>query len=64
MKSKEALNAIHEEAETVSTELAKLTKEELEQVAGGFDVPNDVYNGDIHIYTNDVKDKEKFTPKF
>ena len=37
MKTKEELNALKEEVETVNEEPCKLTKEELEQVTGGFD---------------------------
>ena len=35
MKTKEELNALKEEVETVSKKLAELTEEELEQVSGG-----------------------------
>ena len=35
MKTKEELNALKEEVETVSRKLHELTKEELEQVTGG-----------------------------
>ena len=35
MKSKEELNTLKEEVETVSRKLAELTEEELEQVTGG-----------------------------
>ena len=35
MKTKEELNALKEEVETVSRKLAELTEEELEQVSGG-----------------------------
>ena len=35
MKSKEELNALKEEVETVSKKLHELTEEELEQVSGG-----------------------------
>ena len=35
MKSKEELNALKEEVETVSRKLHELTEEELEQVTGG-----------------------------
>ena len=37
MKTKEELNALKEEVETVNKKLSELTKEELEQVAGGGD---------------------------
>ena len=39
MKTKEELNALKNEAETVSKERAQLNEEELSQVTGGFD-PN------------------------
>ena len=35
MKTKEELNALKEEVETVSRKLRELTEEELEQVSGG-----------------------------
>ena len=38
MKSKEELNAIKEEVETVSKKPAELTDEELAQVSGGFTI--------------------------
>ena len=37
MKTKEELNALKEEVETVNKKLAELTEEELAQVAGGLD---------------------------
>ena len=36
MKTKEELNALKEEIETVSRKLAELTEEELAQVTGGY----------------------------
>ena len=36
MKTKEELNALKEEVETVSKKLHELTEEELTQVAGGY----------------------------
>ena len=39
MKTKEELNALKEEVETVSRKLHELTEEELAQVSGGLDVP-------------------------
>ena len=36
MKTKEELNALKEEVETVNKKLAELTEEELAQVAGGY----------------------------
>ena len=38
MKSKEELNALKEEVETVSKKLAELNEEELEQVSGGWGI--------------------------
>ena len=35
MKTKEELNALKEEVETLNKKLAELTEEELEQVSGG-----------------------------
>ena len=39
MKTKEELNALKEEVETVSKKLHELTEEELAQVSGGVGVP-------------------------
>ena len=39
MKTKEELNALKEEVETLNKKLAELTEEELAQVSGGWDVP-------------------------
>ena len=36
MKTKEELNTLKEEVETLNKKLAELTEEELEQVSGGF----------------------------
>ena len=36
MKTKEELNALKEEVETLNKKLEELTEEELEQVTGGF----------------------------
>ena len=40
MKSKEELNALKEDVETVSKKLAELTEEELAQVSGGDQLPD------------------------
>ena len=37
MKTKEELNALKEEVETLNKKLAELTEEELGQVSGGFE---------------------------
>ena len=47
MKTKEELNALKEEVETLNKKLAELTEEELNQVTGG-DYPN-WYNKDFII---------------
>ena len=39
MKTKEELNALKEEVETLNKKLAELTEEELAQVSGGWDMP-------------------------
>ena len=41
MKTKEELNALKEEVETLNKKLAELTEEELAQVSGGWDVLSD-----------------------
>ena len=38
MKTKEELNALKEEVETLNEKLAELTEEELAQVAGGMEI--------------------------
>ena len=43
MKTKEELNALKEEVETVNKKLAELTEEELEQVSGGYPDPMGEY---------------------
>ena len=40
MKTKEELNALKEEVETLNKKLAELTEEELAQVSGGMIVPH------------------------
>ena len=44
MKTKEELNALKEEVETLNKKLHELTEEELEQVTGGLD-PDDFEPG-------------------
>ena len=43
MKTKEELNALKEEVETLNKKLAELTDEELAQVSGGLYVPHAVH---------------------
>lgn len=53
MKTKEELNAIKEEIETLNKKLAELTEEELEQVTGGktiFDIEEPTPNYEHHLY--------------
>ena len=38
MKTKEELNALKEEVETLNKKLHELTEEELEQVTGGYEI--------------------------
>ena len=45
MKTKEELNALKEEVETVNKKLAELTDEELAQVSGGR-IPADKYDSE------------------
>ena len=42
MKTQEKLNALKEEIETLSSKLAELTQEEMEQVYGGAVFPNGI----------------------
>ena len=51
MKTKEELNVLKEEVETLNKKLAELTEEELNQVTGG-DYPN-WYNKDFIIGPGD-----------
>ena len=53
MKTKEELNAIKNEVETVSRKLAELTDEELTQVTGGVERLAVSYE---HVYEPDVAD--------
>ena len=57
MKTKEELNALKEEVETLNKKLAELTEKELEQVIGGADVPKE--EKEFHIYEDSIHD---FTP--
>mgnify|MGYP003293232493 CR=1 FL=1 len=56
MKTKEELNALKNEVETLNKKLAELNEEELKQVIGG-------QQYDINIYKNEVE-REKFRPNF
>ena len=53
MKTKEELNALKEEVETLNKKLAELTEEELAQVAGG-QYPSGTTYGDFLTYGSGV----------
>ena len=54
MKTKEELNALKEEAETLNKKLAELTEEELKQVAGGWGI----HFGPCDMSTTPIKPKQ------
>ena len=56
MKTKEELNIIKEEINTLNKKLSELTEEELKQVTGG-------QQYEFNIYENTVE-KDKFKPNF
>ena len=58
MKTKEELNALKEEVETVSRKLHELTEEELEQVSGGFE-PGSYAKIRLPTYAIDEYEKEQ-----
>ena len=68
MKTKEELNALKEEVETVNEKLHELTKEELAQVTGGgwenatVKVYNGLVEGDFRDPHNKVQDFTIITP--
>ena len=49
MKTKEELNALKEEVETLNKKLCELTEEELEQVLGGFEPGSYTTNQAFHL---------------
>ena len=55
MKTKEELNEIKEEVETLNKKLHELTEEELAQVCGGGSVDSNTEK-EFHIYENTLKD--------
>ena len=74
MKTKEELNALKEEVETVNKKLAELTEEELAQVCGGrakavalmggvtpftIDDSSNEHPFDIHIYPTETEEEAK-----
>ena len=50
MKTKEELNALKEEYQSLTIKLRELTDDELKIVTGGFEVPEHDKQYDIHIY--------------
>ena len=59
MKTKEELNALKEEVETVSRKLHELTEEELEQVSGGSDDIVDFTSKVYETVTTTLKQAEE-----
>ena len=55
MKTKEELNALKEEAETLNKKLCELTDEELAQVSGGL-APDVILEHDIEPPVNAIHD--------
>ena len=53
MKTKEELNALKEEVETLNKKLAELSEEDLEQVSGGQRIPVILFPGAPPIYIGD-----------
>lgn len=50
MKTKEELNALKQEYESLTAKLKELSEDELKIVVGGFEVPKNDKQYDIHIY--------------
>ena len=65
-KSKEELNELKQEYESLASKLSELSKEEIEQIVGGFefDVEKKNPDYDINVYENKVEDPEYFKNKF
>ena len=62
MKTKEELNALKEEVETLSKKLAELTEEELTLVAGGYSEDNTKELEDLLNYRQKFIDGKKTLP--
>ena len=66
MKTKEELNALKEEVETVKKKLSELTEDELRLVVGGtgveFFCDDKSADKEFHLYDGTVK--KEFEPKF
>ena len=50
MKTKEELNTLKEELKALTQKLSELSEEELKLVTGGFIVPENQTQYEIHIY--------------
>ena len=69
MKTKEELNTLKEEYETLNSKLRELTEEELRQVTGGTQDPYDVFSKEFvsepgtiyenHVYTIETEEEAK-----
>ena len=66
MKTKEELNALKEEVETLNKKLAELTEEEQKQVTGGqtefgveFVIKDPNLEKEFHLYKNTISDSIK-----
>ena len=66
MKTKEELNALKEEVETLNKKLAELTEDELRLVAGGTEVgfffDDQIGDKEFHLYDGTVE--RDFKPKY
>ena len=61
MKTKEELNVLKEEYQSLTIKLRELTDDELKIVTGGFDVPGYSDQKEFHIYENNVLPGDSFT---
>lgn len=61
MKTREELNAIKAEYESLRKVLSELTEEEMNEITGGsttdftFEIPENKKQFDIHVYTGETK---------
>lgn len=54
MKTKEELNALKEEIQTLNEKLAELTEEELKQVTGGQIYEFTFYDNELHDFSKPI----------
>ena len=63
-KTKEELQQLKEEYESLKEKLNSLSEEEIEQIVGGFNTPEETGKKYEHsFYDGDVKTSEDFTSK-